>query len=580
MKIKWLVLAALLCSLTRSRADWTQFLDGSTIPGAPWQIFQDGSPEERGETTIVDFVDPVGGAQNQAIRISSGTGANEFYFGPFELDEVAAGARFRVIDVSSIGKENLVCVTVRSKHLAPCPALTLVNGRFKLWNYVGADTELFDIGPVDLNVFHTIYLYARADGLVKCWWDGKLIFDGMAPLENPFDGYVEWGGGSWQYDARQTTDYDWFGYGDASVLPLAVSTTPPHGQIFSDPLEGFKATIVSQEGAPGVAANGITMTVNGVDRTTDLVVTGSNTNREVAFNKLTTNQVYKIVLTVKDVNGTNSVYPLEFDTFGAGTFTFEAEDFNFDGGGFLDSIVLSSIEGPDNYLNRVGVDDIDQRELSTEPGTAAHAYRTFSLVGTEKTRDYLRQSYELAQLGDPLVSDFNVGSVDATEWLNYTRTYPSGTFNVYARLASGTIGEPFTANLAKVTNATLQTQTTTSLGAFKGAAGRGWQTYDYVPLTDAQGKLVKVTLNGTNTFRVTAVTPFNANFYLLAPAAIELPTLRISRVGTQLVISWDGAGFNLESSDRPDGGFATVMGFTNPYQFTPGLTRAFYRLKQ
>ena len=60
----------------------------------------------------------------------------------------------------------------------------------------------------------TAYLYARNDGKVKLWWDGNLLFDGTAPLVNPFNGYVEWGSGAWQYDATTTVDFDWVGYGN------------------------------------------------------------------------------------------------------------------------------------------------------------------------------------------------------------------------------------------------------------------------------------------------------------------------------------------------------------------------------
>src|SRR5256885_11805009 len=30
-----------------------------------------------------------------------------------------------------------------------------------------------------------------------------------SPLVNPFNGYVEWGSGSWQFDATTTVDFDW-----------------------------------------------------------------------------------------------------------------------------------------------------------------------------------------------------------------------------------------------------------------------------------------------------------------------------------------------------------------------------------
>ena len=136
------------------------------------------------------------------------------------------GARFRLVDFTPTGKENLLCVTTRSAPAnAPAPSITLVDGRYKLWNYVITDSEIMDIGPAVANQWHTAYLYARNDGKVKLWWDDVVIFDGMAPLVNPYDGYVEWGSGSWQYNAATTVDFDWVAYGNACNLPQQLRIT-------------------------------------------------------------------------------------------------------------------------------------------------------------------------------------------------------------------------------------------------------------------------------------------------------------------------------------------------------------------
>ena len=189
-----------------------QFLGGPSLPASPWIPSQSGGTD--GTTSIVDFFDPDLGATNQCLRINSGANANEWYVGPLAQDELAVGARFRLAAFTPTGKENLLCLTTHSTPLSPAPAITLVNGRYKLWNYVNSDTELMDIGPAITNAWHMAYLYARNDGLVKLWWDDNLVFDGPAPLVNPFDGYVEWGSGSWQYDATTTVDFDWVAYGD------------------------------------------------------------------------------------------------------------------------------------------------------------------------------------------------------------------------------------------------------------------------------------------------------------------------------------------------------------------------------
>ncbi len=191
---------------------WIQFLGGPSLPASPWISSQSGGTD--GTTLLVDFFDPDLGATNQALRINSGANANEWYVGPLALDELAVGARFRLVAFSPAGKENLLCLTTHSTPLSPAPAITLVNSRYKLWNYVNSDTSLMDLGPAVTNAWHTAYLYARNDGKVKLWWDGNLVFDRAAPLVNPFNGYVEWGSGSWQFDATTTVDFDWVAYGN------------------------------------------------------------------------------------------------------------------------------------------------------------------------------------------------------------------------------------------------------------------------------------------------------------------------------------------------------------------------------
>jgi hypothetical protein len=187
-------------------------LGGSALPGSPWITSKTGGTG--GTTAVVNFFDSELGATNQALRINSTANANEWYVGPLMLDELAVGARFRLVSFSATGKENLLCLTTHSTPLSPAPAVTLVDGRFKLWNYVSSDTLLKDLAPADTNVWHTAYLYARNDGKVKAWWDGALVFDGSAPLVNSFNAYIEWGSGAWQYNATTTVDFDWVAYGN------------------------------------------------------------------------------------------------------------------------------------------------------------------------------------------------------------------------------------------------------------------------------------------------------------------------------------------------------------------------------
>lgn len=557
---------------------WQEYLDGSTPPAAPWQPFTD--PPGSGTTSIAGFTDPFNGGTNEAIRITSNAGANEWYIGPVFEDETFGGGRFAIQEFSATGKENLFCVTTvanETSMTAPCPAITLVDGRYKLLSYVNTGAELLDIGPVVTNEFHTVYLYAHKNGRVKLWWDGNLIYDAIAPLDNPYNGYFEWGSGSWQFDASDTVDFDWVAFGLLTSAP-SLTTTPANNAAFQDATAGFNFTIASES---GVGTNGVAITVNGVDRTSALVLSGTDNSRQGSLGGFVANQIYKVVLVFTTLSGDNFTNTVVFDTFSQGNLMIEAEDWNFEGGRFIDNPVPASMEQTNSYFGRLGYPNIDEHELSTEYEASRHEYRDLDLVGTERTGDFLRQKYIDAQVSDPAVADYNVGWVEITEWLNYTRTFPAGSYHVYGRFANGNIGQFFEAGFDKVADATTETQVLTPVGSFRGGPGRGWQNYEFVPLTDAQTNIMTVSFSGVETFRVTAVAGgYNANFYMLVPAAPPAPRLNITRDGTEIVVTWTGSGYTLQRSSAISGPWESVSTTANSYRFTPGAAPQFFRLRQ
>ena len=64
-------------------------------------------------------------------------------------------------------------------------------------------------------------------------------------------------------------------------------------------------------------------------------------------------------------------------------------------------------------------------------------YRYSDPAATEVAGDYPRPQY----VGTGM-TDYDVGYTETGEWLNYTRSYPAGTYNVYLRAARGTGGSP------------------------------------------------------------------------------------------------------------------------------------------
>ena len=67
-------------------------------------------------------------------------------------------------------------------------------------------------------------------------------------------------------------------------------------------------------------------------------------------------------------------------------------------------------------------------------------------------------------------------------------------------------------------------QTTTNLGTFNIVNSGGWDSFAWVPLRDGNGNLVRLTIPGVNTLRLTAGGG-NLNFVMLIPANTNLPSI-------------------------------------------------------
>ncbi|HCB98346.1 MAG TPA: hypothetical protein DEP78_08795, partial [Verrucomicrobiales bacterium] len=110
--------------------------------------------------------------------------------------------------------------------------------------------------------------------------------------------------------------------------------------------------------------------------------------------------------------------------------------------------------------------------------------------------------------------------------MNYTRNYTIGDANIWLRgrfnetSFDGTDLGTDTVQLDRVTSdAAVENQTTESLGVFKGSGGG----YAWIPLTDSNGNIKKVTLNGEVTLRATILAGDpDLNFFMVTEA-VEVP---------------------------------------------------------
>jgi hypothetical protein len=234
-------------------------------------------------------------------------------------------------------------------------------------------------------------------------------------------------------------------------------------------------------------------------------------NWNVSYAGLLPNQVNSVTINVTDASGYVATASVNnFDTFSQNNFMWEAEDFDFGGGRFIDNPVPTDAPATNSYYQEatpavVGVDLTTPNNVSGEQ----FAYRNDS-CGTQLASDILRQKYVAAG-----VSDYNVGWWYTGAWLNYTRTFPTNNYYIYGRLASGN-GAYSVTNSLVVSGAGTASQTAQVLGTFS-ATGTGWQAWQWVPMLNTNGQVSVVTLGGVETLKMTSGNSVNANFYMLVP---------------------------------------------------------------
>ena len=265
-----------------------------------------------------------------------------------------------------------------------------------------------------------------------------------------------------------------------------------------------------------------------------LVVSGTNGITVTA--PLVTNMLYSALIQVTDVNGNTASNTMSFDTVNP-AFTFEAEDFDYNGGhAFVNPL-------PDTYAGLSGISGIDYTNGILGQGSAS--YRPQGLE-TEGAGDKPRASCG----GQP---DYDIGFANIGNWGNYSRSFPSGAYNVYARVASPNLPGTQAIGLAQVISGRgTTTQATTNLGTFSVPITGGWQTYVWTPLVDGNGQPFIFQGGSVETLRATQLkSGYNVNYYMLASTnsqlippqgsvMLQLAAQQTSNVSSML-IRWPGS---------------------------------------
>lgn len=356
--------------------------------------------------------------------------------------------------------------------------------------------------------------------------------------------------GNWQSAAGDGGD---FGLDDVNlnqtggpVAPL-ITQVYPGNMLFASNYISFHVT--SATSTP-INNSDIQLTVDGVViPTANISFSGSSPDITVVYNGVSANSFsHTASITAKDTLGLAAPpQSFAFDTVHP-AFVWEAEDYDYtnsaSGGGglYINNPTPTSTAQPNSYFGLEGADDID---YFTSSGPYTPAFRPLDTRNIIVTGDFARQQYLNAQVSDPAARDWEIDNINGGDWGNYTRNFPSGTYNVYARV---------TGNGGTLTELSLDTVVGGSVGSNVGIftfTGEGWGVWQYAPLLDSYGNLLPITFGGVQTLRAT-LTPvggLNENFFMLVPAVVGQPFFTsISPTNGQNFATGNTFGFTVTSS--------------------------------
>lgn len=291
---------------------------------------------------------------------------------------------------------------------------------------------------------------------------------------------------------------------------LATNTSVSYTVVSPAGLDITNAQVV----ATTISLSSVTNTVTNSLTSTNISVSGLNTSTAVVTFQLQSNLMYNLTVIGTDQGGNSVSEQATFDTIQP-TLVVEAEDFNYSGGQWTPT-------PPDGgvalYLGDVGEQGIDENKTYVAGQGAKSYYRPGDAVIIQGAapNNGTEQKYITSEAnGDTNDVPLEVGYNSAGDWLDYTRSFPAGSYNVFGRLATDGSGQAL-AFYQITSDPTQANQTTTQLGTFS-FADNNWNTYDYVPLLDQYGKLASINLSGTETFRSEITGNPNIDFYFFVP---------------------------------------------------------------
>ncbi len=318
--------------------------------------------------------------------------------------------------------------------------------------------------------------------------------------------------------------------------PTITTNFPASGAAFADTNTVlFKATHPS-----AVPTNSMVLTLNGIRYTNGAPFNGSfckvfssqagfQTNMTLLMTNLPPDTFFSGTISATSDGGKNSTQLISFDTFRTDhSIVVESEEYNFNNGSYIDPNALLIQEGntfgcsgvgPNysgcSYNGQIGTEGVDFHDAQTSlPNVEGEAvFRTDDPVRTSNSTDTPRKKYTdaggIAAGYYEVMVGGNNREINSGDWLNYTRNFPAGTYNIFLRESTYSGGNPLflrqsQVSLNKVTSdPTMPSQTTSLLGTFfqlsDSAGDTGIDQQRTVPLTDSSGRLLTVRLGAPPT---------------------------------------------------------------------------------
>ncbi|HTV60972.1 MAG TPA: hypothetical protein VMH30_00230 [Verrucomicrobiae bacterium] len=324
---------------------------------------------------------------------------------------------------------------------------------------------------------------------------------------------------------------------NTNVPPVGVGYVTnffPNGAYQFQQTNTFNCTVISTNGIESVVADVAGSYLSGgtfdqaLTASSGLTITGNATNESVSF-LLTTDALYSVTFLITDGNGNGSTTNITFDTINPNYYTWEAEDWDYSGGMFFDNPQTNAyydLHGEadiDAFCSGGAVGENDYLRGSVPITSDEGDLNTVGPNGDTPRLAYLNTNAVSSSTGLPYV-DYSIGFTSGGQWGDYTRHYPSGTFNVYVRVADGGNATSDAGSLSLVTSGYDNTnQTLSQIGTFNVPATGGWNTYAWTPVLNAAGYPARFVGNGSQqTIRMSLVNAnCNLNFYMLVPANLN-----------------------------------------------------------